>query len=72
MIKIKNLIEMYEIKIIYQQEQKPEYQKVKENLKKEKYSLDLYKLIEREENRFIVQDSEGDKLRRKLSLQKFK
>ena len=32
----------------------------------QKYSLDLYKLVEREGNRFIVQDSEGDKLRRKL------
>jgi hypothetical protein len=31
-----------------------------------KYSTDLYKLVEREGNRFIVQDSEGDKLRRKL------
>ena len=32
----------------------------------QKYSLDLYKLIEREGNRFLVQDAEGDKLRRKL------
>jgi len=32
----------------------------------QKYSTDLYKLVEREGNRFIVQDSEGDKLRRKL------
>jgi len=32
----------------------------------QKYSMDLYKLVEREGNRFIVQDSEGDKLRRKL------
>ena len=32
----------------------------------QKYSLDLYKLVEREGNRFIVQDSDGDKLRRKL------
>ena len=32
----------------------------------QKYSLDLYKLIEREGNWFIVQDAEGDKLRRKL------
>ena len=32
----------------------------------QKYSLDLYKLIEREGNRFIVQDAEGDNLRRKL------
>ena len=31
----------------------------------QKYSLDLYKLVEREGNRFIVQDAEGDKLRRK-------
>ena len=40
----------------------------KEKLEKgsQKYSLDLYKLIEREGNRFIVQDAEGDKLRRKL------
>ena len=40
----------------------------KGNLEKgsQKYSLDLYKLIEREGNRFIVQDAEGDKLRRKL------
>jgi hypothetical protein len=33
----------------------------------QKYSTDLYKLVEREGNRFIVQDSEGDKLRRKLN-----
>ena len=32
----------------------------------QKYSTDLYKLVEREGNRFIVQDAEGDKLRRKL------
>ena len=32
----------------------------------QKYSLDLYKLVERDGNRFIVQDAEGDKLRRKL------
>ena len=32
----------------------------------QKYSIDLYKLVEREGNRFIVQDAEGDKLRRKL------
>jgi hypothetical protein len=32
----------------------------------QKYSMDLYKLVEREGNRFIVQDDEGDKLRRKL------
>ena len=31
-----------------------------------RYSLDLYKLVECEGNRFIVQDAEGDKLRRKL------
>jgi len=34
----------------------------------QKYSTDLYKLVEREGNRFIVQDSEGDKLRRKLKV----
>ena len=28
--------------------------------------MDLYKLVEREGNRFIVQDSDGGKLRRKL------
>ena len=28
----------------------------------------LYKLVEREGNRFIVQDSDGDKLRRKLKV----
>jgi hypothetical protein len=32
----------------------------------QKYSIDLYKLVGREGNRFIVQDAEGDKLRRKL------
>jgi hypothetical protein len=32
----------------------------------QKYSIDLYKLVGREGNRFIVQDSEGEKLRRKL------
>lgn len=32
----------------------------------QKYSTDLYKLVEREGNRFIVQDADGDKLRRKL------
>ena len=32
----------------------------------QKYSTDLYKLVEREGNRFLVQDSEGEKLRRKL------
>ncbi len=34
----------------------------------QKYSMDLYKLVEREGNRFIVQDEEGDKLRRKLKV----
>ena len=32
----------------------------------QKDSLDLYKLIEPEGNLFIVHDTEGDKLRRKL------
>ena len=40
----------------------------KGNLEKgsQKYSLDLYKLVEREGNRFIVQNAEGDTLGRKL------
>jgi 3D (Asp-Asp-Asp) domain-containing protein len=33
----------------------------------QKYSTDLYKLVERDGNRFIVQDSEGDMLRSKLN-----
>ena len=32
----------------------------------QKYSMDLYKLVERDGNRFTVQDADGDKLRRKL------
>ncbi len=32
----------------------------------QKYSTDLYKLVGRDGNRFIAQDEEGDKLRRKL------
>ena len=32
----------------------------------QKYSTDLYKLVEREGNKFTVQDADGDKLRRKL------
>ena len=32
----------------------------------QKYSMDLYKLVGRDGNRFIVQDSEGNKQRRKL------
>ena len=32
----------------------------------QKYSMDLYKLVGREGNRFIVQDAEGNKQRRKL------
>ena len=40
----------------------------KGNLEKgsQKFSMDLYKLVGREGNRFIAQDEEGDKLRRKL------
>ena len=34
----------------------------------QKFSLDLYKQVEREGNRFIVQDAEVDKLRRKLKV----
>ena len=32
----------------------------------QKFSIDLYKLIGREGNRFIVENDEGEKLRRRL------